>query len=122
MSVGRGPARPTESLHLSTIPPAVGRRAWLIFVVLVAVLVAAPVAHAQTVRVHFLQGELTVALERPGATPADAVAALLAGPFPAEQRNRIVSELPAGLALLGLGAADGVVTVDFGSAFGDGDA
>ncbi len=122
MSAGRGPARPAESLHLSTIPPAVGRRAWLIFVVLVAVLVTAPAAHAQTVRVHFLQGEQTVAVERPGATPADAIAALLAGPSPAEQRSRIVSELPEGLALRGLEAADGVATVDFGSAFGDGDA
>jgi hypothetical protein len=101
----------------------VGRRAWLVFVALLAVLVAASAAHAQqTVRVHFLQGEQTVAVERPGATPADAVAALLAGPAPAEQRSRIVTELPEGFTLLGLEAADGVVTVDFGSAFDDGDA
>jgi L,D-transpeptidase catalytic domain/Sporulation and spore germination/Putative peptidoglycan binding domain len=121
--VGRGPARPTESLHLSTIPPAVGRRAWLVFIVLVAVLLAAPTAHAQqTLRVHFLQGEQTVAVERPGATPADAIAALLAGPSPVERHSRIVSELPEGLPVLGLEAADGVATVDFGSAFGAGDA
>jgi peptidoglycan hydrolase-like protein with peptidoglycan-binding domain len=120
---GARPARPAESLHLSTIRPAVGRRAWLFVVVLVAVLVTAPTSHAQqTVRVHFLQGEQTVAVERPGATPADAVAALLAGPSAAEQRIRIVSELPEGLPFLGLEAADGVATVDFGSAFADGDA
>jgi len=124
MSVGRGPPRPTESLHLTTISPAVGRRAWLVLVVLVAVLVTAPAAHAQqTLRVYFLQGEQTVAVERPGATPADAVSALLAGPSTAEQRSRIVSELPDGLPLLGLEAVAGVATVDFGSAFaGGGDA
>jgi len=100
----------------------VGRRAWLVFVVLLAVLVTAPAAHAQqTLRVHFLQGEQTVAVERPGATPAEAVAALLAGPSPAERRSRIVSELPEGLPLLGLEAAGGLATVDFGRAFGDGD-
>ena len=99
-----------------------GRRAWLVFVVLVAVLAAAPAAHAQsTVRVHFLQGEQTVAVERPGSTPADAVAALLAGPSPEEQRRLIVSELPAGLALLGLEVEGGVATVDLGRAFADGD-
>ena len=72
-------------------------------------------------RVHFLQGEQTVAVERPGATPADAVAALLAGPSPEEQRRLIVSELPAGLPLLGLEVAGGVATVDLGRAFADGD-
>jgi peptidoglycan hydrolase-like protein with peptidoglycan-binding domain len=101
----------------------VGRRAWLVFVVLVAVLLAAPAAHAQqALRVHFLQGEQTIAVERPGATPADAVAALLAGPSPEEQERRVVSELPAGLPLLGLETVEGVATVDFGSAFADGDA
>jgi len=103
-------------------PAAVGRRAWLLVVVLAAVLVTASPAHAQaTVRVHFLQGEQAVAVERPGATPAAAIAALLAGPSPAERRNRIVSELPVGLPLLGLEAAGGVATVDLGGAFGDGD-
>jgi peptidoglycan hydrolase-like protein with peptidoglycan-binding domain len=101
----------------------VGRRAWLVFVVLLAVLISAPAAHAQQARrVHFLQGEQTVAVERAAATPADAVAALLAGPTPDEQRHRIVSEIPDGLPLLGLEAAGGVATVDFGSAFADGDA
>jgi hypothetical protein len=101
----------------------VGRRAWLVFVVLVAVLVAAQAAHAQEgLRVHFLQGEQTVAVERPGATPADAVAALLAGPSPDEQRRRIVSELPEGVSLLRLETAGGVATLNFGSAFADGDA
>jgi L,D-transpeptidase catalytic domain/Sporulation and spore germination/Putative peptidoglycan binding domain len=87
------------------------------------VLVSASAAHAQqTVRVHFLQGEETVAVERPGATPADALAALLAGPSPDEQRRRIVSELPEGLALHGLETADGVATVGFGGSFDDGGA
>jgi hypothetical protein len=81
----------------------VGRRAWLVFVVLVAVLVTASAAHAQsTVTVYFLQGEQTIAVERLGSTPADAVDALLAGPPPDEQRGRVVSELPAGLPLLKL--------------------
>jgi spore germination protein GerM len=74
------------------------------------------------VRVHFLQGEQTIAVERPGGTPADAVAALLAGPSPDEQRRRIVSELPEGLPLLGLEAAEGVATADFGRVFADGEA
>jgi hypothetical protein len=95
----------------------------LVVVVLAAAFVAAPAANAQpTVRVHFLQGEQTVGVERPGTTPADAVAALLAGPSPDEQRRRIVSELPEGLPLLGLEAAAGVFAVDFGSAFDDGEA
>ena len=99
-----------------------GRRASLL-VILVAVLVTASAAHAQsTVTVYFLQGEQTIAVERPGSTPADAVAALLAGPSPDEQRRRIASELPEGLPLLGLEATEGVATVDFGSAFADGDA
>lgn len=99
-----------------------GRRAWLAVAVLGAVLVAAPVAHArETVRVHFLPGEQTVAVERPGASPAEALAALLAGPSPEEARSRIVSELPAGLPLRRLEAAGGIAAVDFGSAFADGD-
>jgi peptidoglycan hydrolase-like protein with peptidoglycan-binding domain len=101
----------------------VGRRASCVhLVVLVAVLAAASAAHAQhTVRVHFLQGEQTVVVERPGSTPADALGALLAGPTPEEQGRRIVSELPAGLPLLGLEVTSGVATVDFGRAFGAGD-
>jgi L,D-transpeptidase catalytic domain/Sporulation and spore germination/Putative peptidoglycan binding domain len=100
----------------------VSRRAWLVLLTLLAVLVTAPTAHArETLRVYFLQGEQAVAAERPGATPAEAVAALLAGPSRDEQGRRIVSELPAGLHLRGLESADGVATVDFGSAFADGD-
>ena len=91
-------------------------------VVLVAVFATASAAHAQsTVRVHFLQGEQTVAVERSGSTPADALAALLAGPTPEEQGRLIVSELPGGLALLGLEVEGGVATVDLGRAFADGD-
>jgi len=90
---------------------------------LVVALAVSSAAHAQaTVRVHFLQGEQTVAVERPGATPADAVAALLAGPTSEEQRRLIVSELPAGLALLGLEVEGGLATVDLGRSFADGDA
>jgi peptidoglycan hydrolase-like protein with peptidoglycan-binding domain len=101
----------------------VSRAAIVHVVALVAALAAAATAHAQsTVRVHFLQGEQTIAVERPGVTPADAVAALLAGPSPDEQRRRIVSELPDGLPLLGLEAAEGVATADFGSVFADGEA
>jgi peptidoglycan hydrolase-like protein with peptidoglycan-binding domain len=101
----------------------VSRAAIVHSVALVAALVVASMAHAQqTVRVNFLQGEQTVAVKRPGASPADAVAALLAGPSAAERRSRIVSELPEGLPVLGLEANEGVVTVDFGSAFDDGDA
>ena len=100
-----------------------GRRAWFFHLaVLAATLVAASAAHAQSsVRVHFLQGEQTIAVERPGATPADAVGTLLAGPSPAEQRRGIVTELPAGLPLLGLELAEGVATIDLGRAFADGD-
>jgi peptidoglycan hydrolase-like protein with peptidoglycan-binding domain len=84
--------------------------------------VTASAAHAQsTVTVYFLQGEQTIAVERFGSTPADSVGALLAGPSPGEQRRRLVSELPAGLPLLGLEVAGGLATVDFGRAFADGD-
>ena len=47
--------------------------------------------------------------------------ALLAGPSPEEQGRLIVSELPGGLALLGLEVEGGVATVDLGRAFADGD-
>jgi L,D-transpeptidase catalytic domain/Sporulation and spore germination/Putative peptidoglycan binding domain len=101
----------------------VSRAAIVHVVALAAALVVAATAHArETVRVHFLQGEQTVAVERPGVTPADAVAALLAGPSPVEQRRRIVSEVPAGLQLLGLEVEEGVATVDLGSSFADGEA
>jgi Sporulation and spore germination len=99
-----------------------GRAAIVPAVALVAALAVASAAHAQaSVRVHFLQGEQTIAVDRPGATPADALGALLAGPSPEEQRGRVATELPKGLPLLGLEIADGIATVDFGRAFGDGD-
>jgi hypothetical protein len=101
----------------------VSRAAIVHVVALAAALVVAATAHArETVRVHFLQGEQTVAVERPGVTPADAVAALLAGPSPVEQRRRIVSEVPAGLQLLGLEVDEGIATVDLASSFADGEA
>jgi peptidoglycan hydrolase-like protein with peptidoglycan-binding domain len=89
---------------------------------LLASLAVASAAPAQaTVRVHFLQGEQTIAVERPGATPADALEALLAGPSPAEQARRIDTELSAGLPLLGFEIAGGLATVDLGRAFAGGD-
>ena len=89
---------------------------------LVASLAVASAANAQPgVRVHFLQGEQTIAVERPGATLAEALEALLAGPSAAERQRRIDTELPDGVPLLGLEVVDGVATVDLGRAFADGD-
>jgi peptidoglycan hydrolase-like protein with peptidoglycan-binding domain len=89
---------------------------------LLAALAVVSAPHAQgSVRVHFLQGEQALAVERPGATPAEAVDALLAGPSAAERRRRIATELPDGLALLGLEVAGRVASVDLGRAFADGD-
>lgn len=98
-------------------------RAWIVTAsAFLAALAVAAAAHAQgSVRVHFLQGEQTLAVERPGGTPAEALAALLAGPSPAEQRRRIATELPDGLPLLGLEIAGGIATVDLGRAFAEGE-
>lgn len=75
---------------------------------------------ASTVRVHFLQGEQTVAVERSGETLRDAVTALIAGPSSSERQRRMATELPAGVPLLGIEVSGGVATVDLGREFQEG--
>lgn len=54
---------------------------------------------AQTVRIAFLQGEQLARVKRPGATPKDAIRALLAGPTVAERKHDFRTYLPVGTKL-----------------------
>jgi len=74
-------------------------------------------AAAPTLKVWFLQGEQMVSVDRTGATAADAVAALLAGPTAAERGLGMRTYVPAGTTLNGVTVANGVARVDVGLKF-----
>jgi lipoprotein-anchoring transpeptidase ErfK/SrfK len=67
---------------------------------------------AGTMKVWFLQGEQLVAVDRPGATAADAVAALLAGPTADEKRQGMRTYVPAATKLNDVTVSNGVARVD----------
>ena len=71
---------------------------------------------AGSVRVAFLQGEQLSVVARPGATPTQAVRALLAGPTAAERRRGFRTYLAAGTKLHRLGVSGSLATVDLGTA------
>ena len=73
-----------------------------------------------TVKVAFLQGEQVVYVDRNGSTLRQAVAALLAGPTPAERGRELASAVPAGTPLRGVSVTNGVATVDLGERFATG--
>jgi L,D-transpeptidase-like protein/putative peptidoglycan binding protein/sporulation and spore germination protein len=90
------------------------RGAALIVALAVATLLAPAAAADAAVRVSFVQGEQTVAVERAGATVEDALRALLAGPTQAEARRGVRSHLPSGTPLRSATVSRGVATVDLG--------
>ena len=74
-------------------------------------------AAGSTLKVWFVQGEQMVSVDRPGATAADAVTALLAGPTAAERSQGIRTYVPAGTRLNGVTIANGVARVDLSLPF-----
>src|SRR5262245_47894923 len=78
-------------------------------------------AGAGGVSVYFLRGEQLARVSRPGASPADAVRQLIAGPTAAERTREYRTYVPAGTRLLSVNIANGVATVDLNAAFTAGD-
>jgi hypothetical protein len=70
-----------------------------------------------TVKVWFLQGEQMISVDRPGATVADAVRQLLAGPTAAETKRGYRSYVPEGTKLRSATVRSGVATVDLSLQF-----
>ena len=83
----------------------------------IALLATVSATAAPGTGVYLLQGEQLVAVQRPVATPQDALVALLAGPTAAERAKGFRTYVPAGTALRSVTVADGVATVDLGEAF-----
>ncbi len=74
---------------------------------------ATPSATASTVSVYFLRDEKIAAAHRTlPATPADALAALVAGPTTREQATGLSSAIPVGTRVLGITTAGDVATVN----------
>jgi hypothetical protein len=69
------------------------------------------------VSVAFLQGEQLARVSRPGATAADALRALLAGPSAAERKRDFRTYVPPNTPLNGVSVANGLATADLGSRF-----
>jgi hypothetical protein len=69
------------------------------------------------VPVYFLQGEQLARVNRPGATPLDAVRQLIAGPTRAEVARGFRTYVPAGTRVLSVEVADGTATVDLDERF-----
>ena len=96
------------------------RRAPLLatLVAIVAVLGSAgSVSAASTVKVYFGQGDQLAALNRPGSTVQDALAALIAGPTSAETAKGTRTYVPAGSVVRSVTVAKDVATVDLGETF-----
>lgn len=68
-------------------------------------------------RVYFLQGEQLVSVPRPGATPAQVLRQLIAGPTRRESRHGFRSYVPAATKVLGVTVAGGIATVDLDERF-----
>jgi peptidoglycan hydrolase-like protein with peptidoglycan-binding domain len=75
---------------------------------------------AQPVRIAFLQGEQLARVKRRGATPKNAIRALLAGPTVAERKQGFRTYLPEGTKLRGLRVSGSVATVNFSKPFAGG--
>ena len=99
----------------------VARLGLLAFAVSSAVIgVASATAAQPRVSVYFLRGEQLAVVSRPGATPRDAVHALIAGPTAAERRVGFRSYVPAGTRVRSVAVANGIATVDLNASFGAG--
>src|SRR4051794_2707977 len=81
---------------------------------------AAPAATRPRVPVYFLQGEQLAHVNRPGASAADAVRQLLAGPTRAEVARGFRTYVPARSRLRSVTVADGLATVDLDTRFASG--
>ena len=87
---------------MPTLPRGLGRALLAASALAAATgLVASPggAASPDSVEVWFLQGEQVIAVQRPGATQADAIRALLAGPTAAETKRGVRTCVPAGTPL-----------------------
>lgn len=69
------------------------------------------------VPVYFLQGEQLIRVTRPGASPADAVRQLIAGPSSREAARQIRTYVPSGTSVRRVTVALGLATVDVGGRF-----
>jgi hypothetical protein len=97
-----------------TVPAVVGLLA------LVAVVTASAAPGRSRVPVFFLQGEQLLRVMRPGATPADALHQLVAGPTRAEAKRGVRTYVPVGTQVHSVTVAGGVATVDLGGRFASG--
>jgi peptidoglycan hydrolase-like protein with peptidoglycan-binding domain len=86
-------------------------------VLLVAVGSSAAATRKTQVAVYFLRGEQLAKVTRPGATPADAVRQLIAGPTAAEIKRGFRTYVPAGTPIRRVTVAGGLATVDLGAKF-----
>jgi hypothetical protein len=78
------------------------------------------VAAPSHVSVYFLRGEQLASVQRPGATPLDAMRQLVAGPTRAELGQGYRTYLPANTRVLNVKVANGVATVDLDERFASG--
>jgi hypothetical protein len=99
-------------------------RRFLIALLALAVVAAIGAKSATTaqpqVPVYFLQGEQLARVDRPGATPLDAVRQLIAGPTRAEVARGFRTYVPAGTQVLNVEVANGTATVDLNERFASG--
>jgi Sporulation and spore germination/L,D-transpeptidase catalytic domain/Putative peptidoglycan binding domain len=80
-----------------------------------------PVAAQQRrIPVYLLQGEQLARVNRPGATPADAVRQLIAGPTRAEARRGFRTYVPVGTRVHRVSVVNGLATVDLSERFASG--
>jgi hypothetical protein len=90
----------------------------------VAALAATGVSSAATKQSHlfvyFLRGEQLASVQRPGATPLDAMRQLIAGPTAAERRAGFRTYVPGSTRVLSVTVSNGVATVDLNARFGVG--
>ncbi len=77
----------------------------------------APAGARADVPVWFLQGDQLVSVQRPGASAADSLQALVAGPSRAERRRGLRSAIPRGVSQRGYDVAGKRVVIDVPAAF-----
>ena len=94
--------------------------ALLTFAALAAIGATPAVPAQQRVPVYFLQGEQLARVDRPGATPLDALRQLVAGPTRAEAGRGFRTYVPAGTQVLSVEVANGTATVDLNERFASG--
>jgi hypothetical protein len=99
------------------MPPRV-RLPLLAFVAALATLLVVP-AIAGAVTIHLVQGEQTVPVQRPGTTLAAAVAALVAGPTPAELADGFQTYVPPDTAVRSVTQIGSVAIVDLDARFAE---